>query len=258
MADETGARYIPDGAGPTWTVKLCETAPPAPSSTATARWCTPAWPRSGVQVKAPVVRLIQAPAGWSPSSEKVRRLGGRSGSVALKVCARWFISLAASWDGPRMDGARFASRTVTLSRLQEAAPRSSAAVTLRWCTPGPSCSVGVQVMVPLAGSTRASPGGLSSPYVTEAAGGWSVSVAATVKDIGASSSVSWGGISPMTGGELTSRTVILKARWSVPPAPSSTVTLKAYPPGPWRSVGVQVKVPVDSSMAAPCVSSASR
>ena len=82
-------------------------------------------------------------------------------------------------------------------------------------------------------------------------GGRSGSVALTRTVRVESSSASWTGISCRTGGSLTSLTVTLKAREWAAPAPSRTVTLRAWIAGPWSSAGVQVKVPLAGSMAAP-------
>ena len=55
-----------------------------------------------------------------------------------------------------------------------------------------------------------------------------------------------------TGASFVSVTVILIVSFVLAPMPSSTVkTMPAYVPGPWASVGVQLKAPVAASIAAP-------
>src|SRR2546427_12112913 len=55
------------------------------SVTRTVTGLLPTWPAVGVQLNAPVVPLIVAPAGAPASNEKVRVFAGMSESVAVAV-----------------------------------------------------------------------------------------------------------------------------------------------------------------------------
>jgi hypothetical protein len=73
--------------------------------------------------------------------------------------------------------------------------------------------------------------------------GRSASVAVAVNVRVSSSSTLLLPIAPSDGAMLTSSTVTWIVSKSVPPTPSETTTSNVYVPGPWASVGVQLKSP---------------
>jgi len=83
--------------------------------------------------------------------------------------------------------------------------------------------------------------------------GISSSVAVAVKVKGTNSSMFLFPITPSTGATLTSFTVtvICSSSQSTGEPLSQTLTLKVYSPGPWASVGVQLKRPLVELIDAP-------
>src|SRR5262245_19368001 len=117
-------------------------------------------------------------------------------------------------------------------------------------TPSVMSSGGVQVNTPVDALMAAPAGAPSREKVNVWAGmSGSVAVAVNVSRL-ASSTVVRAGTAERVGATLTSLTVMVIAA-SVLASPSDTRTEKLYDPGPWTSVGVQVKTPVDAPIAAP-------
>src|SRR5262245_20701908 len=129
---------------------------------------------------------------------------------------------------------------------------SSVTRTLMTFVLGPCASVGAQVKTPVTGLMAAPAGGEIRLNVSVLAGrSGSLAVAVSVKVL--PSLTIWLAMAPSTGGLFTSLAVTKKLLVSLKLGEPLSLTRKVIVvvPEAWFGLGVQVKIPVDGSIAAP-------
>ena len=148
---------------------------------------------------------------------------GRSGSVALTVNASCVLSATVWALTATTDGALLLTVTVTLNVVCAVAPPVSATRIVTACVPT-SATPGIQLKIPVTGSSVAPPIGVTNVNVSVLAGR-STSVADAVNVSSVPRLMDCAAMGAIDGGVLLSATVIVNDVSALADAPSTTRTV---------------------------------